>query len=1208
MKQTTYREHDYTFGKIMRALRSTIGLTQKSLAEVLGVSRRTVVDWEAGNKYLNADHLTAFITLALEHRAFHVGQEAEEIRTLWEVAHQKVLLDETWLTSLLNERLDGRWVDWGDAPAVPYFFGREWERNLLTTWVVEQRCRVVSVLGQGGIGKSALVVHFMHQVAEDFQIVVWRSLRDAPSCIELLNDLLQVLAPTALGEGVGTLEQRLNQLPEFLRSHRTLIVLDNMEVILEEGENMGQIRAGLQDYARLLRCVAETNHQSCLVLTSREKFNVLVALEGSNAPVRSLRLTQLDSRSCAQLLTEKGVTGTPSEEMRLTEIYAGNPLALKIVTQTIVDLFQGKIGPFLEQGEVIFGGVRELLQEQFDRLSSLEQTLLLWLAILREPSNLDNLLALFVRPVPRGRLLEAMDALHRRSLVERGQKAGFFTLQAVVLEYVITRLITEASNELLEGRLVRLVEHGLELAQAPEYVRQIQERLLVEPLLIHLRSEYLRPHTLEDHLMTLLASMRTWTEDAQGFGPANLATLLRHMRGNLNNLDLSYLVFRQAYLQGVEMQDTRLVYGVNRDSVFTESCGGVAAIAYSSTGEYWASASTQGLVCLWAADGQVINRMWQAHTTSAWVLEFSPDGQSLLSGSLDGTLKLWDVTSGTLLWTVTHVNYFQRAAFSSNGRFLASCGDATTILIWDMISDSPLHTLPHQGLLVSSIAWSPNGSLLAIGDAEGSIHFWEFTDSTESFVRTQTFGDHTNIIGGLDFTPDGYTLASASWDGTVKLWEVADGQLQHTLAGHTDCVHRLVWSFDGQCLASGGSDGKILLWDVERRDYKLALKDHTANIWGLAFAPDGRRLLSGSEDGTLREWDITNGQSIRIIQSYAAAIFDVDWSPDGKQLVSGAADRSVTVWDLHTAKSVRRFCEHRGSVGSVGWSSNGQWIASSGSDNTIHLWNLTSDDSFKSFSHPDDTGNNHRARLTWSPDGGHLAWDMLRGGVQVFEVGTDHPRWMELEFTTWMYHISWRPEGKVLAGAGDDRKVYIWDAEREELLQQMAGHHSPIRRVAWSPAGTQLASAGGDSERGELIVWDPQQGDRLYTFAGQSGIVFALAWGLIDKVVVSGSSDGRLQWWDIQSGACLWDREAHNGAVRSLRRSPDGTKLASCGDDGTIKIWDQQNGDCLQVLRHDRPYERLDITGVQGLTEAQLQTLRVLGAIDDVGRSREAQN
>jgi WD40 repeat protein len=108
--------------------------------------------------------------------------------------------------------------------------------------------------------------------------------------------------------------------------------------------------------------------------------------------------------------------------------------------------------------------------------------------------------------------------------------------------------------------------------------------------------------------------------------------------------------------------------------------------------------------------------------------------------------------------------------------------------------------------------------------------------------------------------------------------------------------------------------------------------------------------------------------------------------------------------------------------------------------------------------------------------------------------------------------------------------------------------------------------------------------------------------------VVSGSSDGRLQWWDIESGACLYDREAHNGAVRALRRIPDGTKLASCGDDGTIKIWDQQNGDCLQVLSHDRPYERLDITGVQGLTEAQLQTLRVLGAVDDVGRSREAQN
>ena len=151
------------------------------------------------------------------------------------------------------------------------------------------------------------------------------------------------------------------------------------------------MRAGFEGYARLLRRMGETRHQSCLLLTSREKPVDLVALEGSRARVRALRLTGLDALAGIQVLAEKDVVISSHNQTRLVERYQGNPLALKIVAQTIVDLFGGEIVPFLEQGEVVFGGVRELLDEQFDRLSVLEQTVFFWLAILREPVSLEEL-------------------------------------------------------------------------------------------------------------------------------------------------------------------------------------------------------------------------------------------------------------------------------------------------------------------------------------------------------------------------------------------------------------------------------------------------------------------------------------------------------------------------------------------------------------------------------------------------------------------------------------------------------------------------------------------------------------------------------------------------------------------------------------------------------------------------------------------------
>jgi WD40 repeat protein len=153
-----------------------------------------------------------------------------------------------------------------------------------------------------------------------------------------------------------------------------------------------------------------------------------------------------------------------------------------------------------------------------------------------------------------------------------------------------------------------------------------------------------------------------------------------------------------------------------------------------------------------------------------------------------------------------------------------------------------------------------------------------------------------------------------------------------------------------------------------------------------------------------------------------------------------------------------------------------------------------------------------------------------------------------------------------------------------------------------------LASCGGEEGRGELFVWDVQSGECVQAFAGHPGVVYAIAWDPCGDLLVSGGSDGMLRWWDVQSGECVQVRKAHQGTIRSLRSSPDGRRLASCGDDGAITIWDLQSGDQLRTLRRDRPYERLNIAAIKGLTEAQKATLQALGAIESspAGGSRKA--
>src|SRR5258708_10754459 len=178
MKGSSYRDRDYAFGQAMLTLRMAIGLTQAGLARHLGVSRKAVGEWEAGLTYPKTEYLKALIALAAQQQAFPLGREAEEIRAFLHAAHQKVLLDEAWLGTLLphtevspvprpvEETIGTTSVpaplarggprgDWGGAPTATTFFGREWEQALLTSWIVEERWRVVSGLGVGGIGKPA---------------------------------------------------------------------------------------------------------------------------------------------------------------------------------------------------------------------------------------------------------------------------------------------------------------------------------------------------------------------------------------------------------------------------------------------------------------------------------------------------------------------------------------------------------------------------------------------------------------------------------------------------------------------------------------------------------------------------------------------------------------------------------------------------------------------------------------------------------------------------------------------------------------------------------------------------------------------------------------------------------------------------------------------------------------------------------------------
>jgi hypothetical protein len=255
--------------------------------------------------------------------------------------------------TLVPEAVITRHIDWGEAPDVSVFYGRQAELAQLEQWLSQERCRLVGILGMGGIGKTALVARLAEQVQAQFDYLIWTSLRNAPSLDEVLAGWIQFLSDQTVYDLPDELDQRIAMLLDYLHRQRCLLVLDNLEAILQAGEGAGHYRVGYEAYGQLLRRIGASRHQSCLVLTSREKPGEFAPLEGKTTPVRTLHLANLDSEASQALLQDKELVGPAESWSALSERYSGNPLALKLVAETVRELFFGDIAQFLLAGRAV---------------------------------------------------------------------------------------------------------------------------------------------------------------------------------------------------------------------------------------------------------------------------------------------------------------------------------------------------------------------------------------------------------------------------------------------------------------------------------------------------------------------------------------------------------------------------------------------------------------------------------------------------------------------------------------------------------------------------------------------------------------------------------------------------------------------------------------------------------------------------------------
>ena len=539
-------------------------------------------------------------------------------------------------------------------------------------------------------------------------------------------------------------------------------------------------------------------------------------------------------------------------------------------------------------------------------------------------------------------------------------------------------------------------------------------------------------------------------------------------------------------------------------------------------------------------------------------------------------------------------------AIEARGVFDPPEAEVLRIMGLATFSPGPRFRFENSPKSILGVAFNADGSIGAYAGSEGVIYF--VYTSTGEAIRSIETGSPVNSVA---FSPDGALIAGAMSDNSVGVWRIINGEELYRLAGHEMIATDVEFSPDGALLASSSADSSVKLWDVATGDLLRTLQAHIDYVIKLSFSRDGTRLVSSSasigvperdrtwDHNTVQVWDLASGENILTIRpELIRYIRDVEFSPDGLTIAATtwtpAQGGTVRIYDAETGAELSRLFAHRTTISNIEFSPDGSMLATASADGTVKIWDIATGVLVTSYvDFPEQVQD-----IEYAPDGEYML--IALGVAGNFPDGSDSPSdssaflWDLLNRTqaqTYTGHSNWtwaadfNDDGTLVAsGAGPlslpaspedlDATVRIYDTESGEQLMILEGHTNTVDSVRFEPDGVHLLSSSWD---GTIRRWDLNSGEEVQRYEVPDASVYMIELMPNGTQFISASSDAMLRLWDIESGEVLREYSGHASHVNGVHISQDGTRMVSAagwfdGSDPTVRLWDVESGELLRTF------------------------------------------